>query len=209
MSPRYLLWRARWVIAACCIAAAVSVLVTEAAPRYVSVPVARLTHDVAAGTVLTATDIDTLDVPAFAAPTSRLAKTQATGRRTVATLPAGTILTTGILAGEDALAADPDGRVLLTIPLSPLAANLAQPGASVTLYALPPEGIDVEEVARDVRVLSVHRPKTSIGAEDVPLADVAVAASVATVVLGRAGVGPLLVGVGPPPSTPPRKEHHG
>jgi Flp pilus assembly protein CpaB len=75
------------------------------------------THDIAAGSSLSASDLRVTSVAASLAPGSAYTHTaQAAGRTASAALAKGTVLNPGLVAGDTAADVAPAGRVVLAIP---------------------------------------------------------------------------------------------
>lgn len=197
MSLRYVLWRARYAIAAACFALAIAVIVAEATPHYSTVSAARLRHGVEAGHVLANADIETVELPRAAVPEGTLTAAQATSRLTLGPLPAGTVLSVGLLRGPDVLDAVSDGRVAVTIMLSELSVPLARQGARLALYApvsstATPGNTEATLLTREAVVLALRKERAGPGGEQHALCDIAIPAEVASVVLAHAAATPLV-----------------
>lgn len=205
MDVRYLLWRARFVVAGVCIAAAVGATGQALAPHYVRVDAVRMSHDIGPGEVLEADDLEEIRLPRAAVPDRSLTRERALGRSTLVALPRGSVLTSGLVRSFDALAADSSDRVLVTVELADVTAHLARPGARIAVFAPPGENeTKATLLARDVRVLAVHEPSASLMREGATSADIAIDASVASVILARASATALLACTDSPalPATP-------
>lgn len=157
---RRALWRFRWPLAAGCLALAVALVVTAVRPpppRTVAALV--LTDGLPAGHAVAASDLAVARLPPAAVPAEALgAVTDAAGARLAVGLPAGAVLTAGMLVGPGLTG--PPGTVVVPVPLAdPGSVTLAQPGTRVDLLATPGDGLGTagpaQVVAAGVLVLAV------------------------------------------------------
>lgn len=153
--------RHRVLLSAALAAGAVAVSLSVLAPTAAAgVPVLTAAHDLAAGTALTAGDLDVVDVPAGLVPTGAVATpTDAVGRVLAAPLRRGEPLTDVRLAGADLLSAH--DRTLVAVPVriaDAASAALVTAGDRVDLLAAaalaggPPSA---QVVVSDAEVLAV------------------------------------------------------
>lgn len=130
------LWRTRFVLAALCAGLAAAVLVATAAPAPPpTVRVVVTARDVDAGSRLAARDVRTVTVAAALAPAGTLRDADdAVGRTPAVGLPAGSVLSPALLAGDGVAASAPTGRVVVALPLDDAALlTLASAGDRVDL----------------------------------------------------------------------------
>lgn len=161
--PQRLLVRHRRLVAA--LFAALSVLCLAAALRPApepGVPVVVAARDLPGGIVLTAADLAVVDVPARAAPASRLGDAApVVGKVLAAAVDRGVAVTARSVVSEQ-LVAGTDGRVLAPVrfPDADLAVLLA-PGIHVDVVAA--DDGTAEVVARKARVVALPQPSADGG----------------------------------------------
>jgi Flp pilus assembly protein CpaB len=112
------LWRSRFVLAAACVGLACSVVagsLTPEPPQTAAVVVTA--RDVAAGSRLTSSDLRVTRVARALAPAAAYAHvSSAKGRTAAAGLTAGTVVTPGLVAGDEVARSAPDGKVVVALP---------------------------------------------------------------------------------------------
>lgn len=146
----------RRLLAAVCAALAVltGLSALRQTPHTETILVAR--HDLASGTVVSASDIGTADVPRSAVPDHVLDRPRAVGRRVAGPMRAGEPLTDVRLVGPGSLDGYGDGAVLTTIRVERADASALGAGDRVDVVAVSPGGErPAEIVARDVEVVTV------------------------------------------------------
>jgi Flp pilus assembly protein CpaB len=110
-------------------------------------------HDVAAGEVLTADDVELVRRPVAERPATALTTPgAAVGRTAAGPLTALEVLTPERLLGGDLLAGQPGDHVALSVPVIDAGSVGVRPGNRVDLYATG----SGTQVASDVVVLAVH-----------------------------------------------------
>jgi Flp pilus assembly protein CpaB len=129
-----LLWRYRWLVVACCVAAAAWVSIGALRPLPPpTVPVLVTARDMPAGTVLTAADVQ-LEA-AERAPAGTMDLDTAVGATLTVGLPAGVPVVDTMLLGPGLPDAAPAGWVVVPVPLAdPMLAELVRVGDRIDLY---------------------------------------------------------------------------
>jgi Flp pilus assembly protein CpaB len=154
---RAALWRARFVVVALClgVAAASTLDALRPAPP-VTVPVVVASHDVDAGTPLTAADVEVRRLPSDLAPDRSFRRTSdVVGSPTAVPIGAGLPVAPGLLVGDDVHG--PPGTVVTAVRFAdPAVAGLLRPGMRVDVVAATPEGTVDGTVA--VRALVLPLP---------------------------------------------------
>lgn len=128
------LWRYRWLVVAACLAAATWIVVSQVRPPPPpTVPVLVTAHELPAGSVLTADDIEV--VAAASAPEGMVSADSAIGSTLAVGLPAGVPVVTTMLVGPGLADAAPPGWGTVPVPLAdPLLAELVRVGDRIDLY---------------------------------------------------------------------------
>ncbi|AWE41684.1 MULTISPECIES: SAF domain-containing protein [unclassified Actinobaculum] len=145
---RATLWRLRYLLAALTVLAMLSAVVS--AISEVKTPMAQVvvsSRELSAGSKLGGSDLALVEVPRDLVPHGVLTQTDAATDRILTTsLPAGMPLSSTMLLSSDFLASAPPGRVIVSVTITADGTEeLAQPGASVALYAPPDDYADTGE----------------------------------------------------------------
>ena len=162
--------RGRWrrIGAALLAATAVVVALSALAPRVAGESgraVVVAVHDLPAGVVVSAGDVEVVMRPAATVPATRLTTSEeVVGRVTATALTTRDIVTAERLVGSELLAGQPTGSVAMTVPVLDVG-EATRPGVRVDLYTTATG----ETAAADVVVLAVRRPSEALS----PLASVA------------------------------------
>jgi len=197
-----LLWRYRWLVVACCLAAAAWVTIgVLRPPPPPTVPVLVAARDVPAGTVLTAADVR-IDA-AGSAPGGTVGLDAAVGATLTVGLPAGVPVVDTMLLGPGLSGAAPAGWVVVPVPLAdPMLAELVRVGDRIDLYLAAADTggrlTEAELVTTGALVLARAGPAEQetgwLGAATASSASVVVAAirpEDAAALAGASGFGPF------------------
>ncbi|MBE6484733.1 MAG: hypothetical protein E7Z96_08225 [Actinomycetaceae bacterium] len=137
---RATLWRLRYLLAALTVLAMLSAVVSAISD--IKAPTSQVvvsSRELPAGSKLGSGDITVADVPQDLVPRGALTHADAATDRILTTsLPAGMPLSSTMLLSSDFLASAPPGHVIVSVTITADGTEeLAQPGASVALYAPP------------------------------------------------------------------------
>lgn len=198
--PSLLLWRSRHLVIGLCLGAVLALalsIMRPPGPQTTSVLV--LARPVAAGAVLTESDVEWRQVPQAALPHAGLADESVIGCRAAVALEEGTILATAMTSAALAVGLSPTER-LVQVPVG-IGAELAQAGSVVDLVAADPSGSgEPVVVAAGARVVLAHtREETNHwgSGPQITLVSLAVPASAASGVVGAAAQGTLGIVLSP------------
>ncbi|MDO8152355.1 SAF domain-containing protein [Isoptericola sp. b408] len=162
---RLVVWRSRFVVAACCCglaAWAVVAAVRPAPPPTLDVLVTA--HDVTTGHTLTSDDVTTVPVPAALAPATLLRDPdEALGRTTVVDLAAGTPLSASVVRPGGPAGSAPPGTVVVAVRLTE--SGWLRPGDRIDLVATDDGGT---RLARRAQVLPPAAEDPGSSAVDEP-----------------------------------------
>lgn len=137
---RWLLWRLRFLIAVGAAATAIMLVISEVRPANTpTTPVVALRNAVPAGEPIAASDVHRIEMPTAFVPDDAYTSTdEVTGQPTALALSATTVLTHGLISGDEARNLAPAGSVIVPVRLSDATiTNFVQVGDRVDLVLVP------------------------------------------------------------------------
>lgn len=192
------LWRYRWFAVAVCLAGALGITLAQLRPAPpVTTPTVVASAALAAGQVISATDVEIVELSTTFA--QALSLDAAIGRRLAIGVPPGTPLIEPMVIGPGLAHSAPPGHVVVTVALADLAfADLVQAGDRLDLYATAAWGDtpQAHRVATRAVVLAYAPPSQdeswwATGTDSGATIIVAVPSEAASTMAGAAGSGPF------------------
>lgn len=160
---RVLAWRLRFVLIACAILAILAVILeTLGAIQPPTQPVLVTQTSIEAGSIVQASDVELVDVPASLVPDGAIDTVDAAvGHHLVAGLPAGMIIPKELLATSEFFTHAPRGTQILSVPiLSDGGSEFINVGDRVSLYS-PPDEFSTDNTSMllvdNVRIVGMSR----------------------------------------------------
>jgi Flp pilus assembly protein CpaB len=139
--------------------------VSPTRPAPTGVPTLTVVRALPAGATIEQTDLAVVDRPADDRPETALsALEQAVGHTTATAIAARDVLTPERLVGADLLAAQPEGRVAMGVPVLDAASSGARAGSHVDLYATGTGELTAEDVV--VLAIQTATPGSSAWSSD-------------------------------------------